>query len=141
MIIGCQYDPFASDLTTHKPKLKDIVGKYKFERQTVGADSISKRSNKSTIILYADSTFKAFNIPNFDDETYVGRLSITGKWQMDIIDGVNDGDGVKDEWGISVTGVPRSIQYIGFMGEKAPYGLIITYGDSDKGAVMIFKKE
>jgi len=137
---SCQYDPFASDMTTHKPKFKEVLGTYKFENQTVGEDSVDKLASNATILLNADSTFDAVDIPNFVNEKYDGLLSVHGKWTIDIIGGVDNGNGTEDEYGLIVNGVPESIQHISFTGIRSPYSLLITYGDPDEGHVMILKK-
>jgi hypothetical protein len=66
--------------------------------------------------------------------------SVKGTWKMEIIGGVDNGNGVKDHWGISLTGVPENLKQIGFMGRQSSYKLLVAYNDPDEGAVMIFTK-
>jgi hypothetical protein len=75
-ITSCQYDPYAGDMTTLQPKFENVLGTYKFEKQTIGADSINKLAKSATITLYADSTYKATNIPSFTYEHYESLISV-----------------------------------------------------------------
>jgi len=82
LLSGCQYDPFAGDLTTHHPKTADITGTYVFEKQTVVPNLNTEQINNSAITLYGDSTFKLNNIPNViggPEFEFKGNTSATGK--------------------------------------------------------------
>ncbi|TWJ02428.1 hypothetical protein JN11_01400 [Mucilaginibacter frigoritolerans] len=68
-------------------------------------------------------------------------ITSKGKWRIEIIGGVDNGGVAQNNWGVILTDMPASLQYIGFMNEKPPYKLIITYGDPDEGAVSIYKKQ
>ncbi|HVW14327.1 MAG TPA: hypothetical protein VHB54_10905 [Mucilaginibacter sp.] len=142
---GCQYDPYADDLTTVKPKMTDIVGTYIFEQQTIDNSLKDDQIKSATIVLKNDSSFVAIKLPNFEEfqqgYRYKGVVFARGKWQISTNGGVANGAGGTDPiWGVDLTGVPDNLQHIEFMGHKPPYKLIITYGDPDEGAVMIFKR-
>ena len=44
-------------------------------------------------------------------------------------------------WGVTLTNMPEDTKSIEFLGHKPPYKLLISYGDPDEGAVMIFDKK
>lgn len=141
---GCQYDPFADDLATKQPKTKDLIGTYVFEKQTLTNSFSDKETNGSKIILKLDSTFNAINIPNFSGLSnfhFNGLISANGKWHIATNGGVANGSGGTDPiWGMNLDSLPGNLNHIEFSGKKPPYKLIVTYGDPDEGAVMIFKK-
>jgi len=84
---------------------------------------------------------KATNIPSFVNDRFYGNFSGHGKWDISIIGSISNGKSNADEWGITLSEAPISLKYIGFTGTKAPYGLLITYGDPDEGSVVTFKKQ
>lgn len=139
LLLGCQYDPFAGDLTVEKPKEKDIIGVYKFESQTIG-HSLDNTAKDATIALNADGSFKVTYVPDLDNALYQKRVSATGNWNIETIGSVDNGSGIKRHWGIRLSSLPESLTYIGFIGHSPPYKLIITHGDPDEGAVVIFSK-
>jgi hypothetical protein len=143
--IGCQYDPYATDLTIKEPALKDIFGTYYFEEQTVrNIDGLMAKKDAS-INLNADGTYLMTNIPDLTGKQNmkdIKLISAWGQWEMTTVSGVDNGWGhVKQAWGIRLTAVTESLSTIGFMGEAPNYKLIITYGDPDAGTVMIFAKK
>jgi len=140
---GCQYDPYAGEMTTEQPKVKDVIGAYQFKEQNISQVHINKRGEKATIVLNADGTYQANNIPNvFDlpDTATCTYISAKGKWKISEIGGVERWSGLKPEWGITLTSIDKNLENIGFTGEKAPYGLMVTFGDPDEGTVMRFEK-
>jgi hypothetical protein len=138
---SCQYDPYAGDMTTVKPKFSQAVGLYQFDSQTFGSESLNKDLKASYIILNKDSTFKAVNVPMVTYDKYNGTVSGNGKWHIEVIGGIGGGKEIKDEWGIYLDGLPEYVKYVGFVGEHFPYNLMITYGDPDEGAIAIFKRK
>jgi hypothetical protein len=143
-LAGCQYDPFADDLATEQPKTKDLIGTYVFEKQTLTNNLTDKQTNGSKITLKPDSTFNAIDIPSFTGQSdfhFNGLISENGKWHIATNGGVANGSGGTDPiWGMDLDSLPGNLKHIEFLGKKPPYKLIITYGDPDEGAVMIFKK-
>jgi hypothetical protein len=141
---ACQYDPFADDLATEQPKIKDVIGTYVFEKQTLTNSLTNRQTDNSKITFQLDGTFKAINIPNFTGQSdfhYVGIASANGKWHIATNGGVANGIGGTDPiWGMDLDSLPGNLQHIEFLGKKPPYKLIVTYGDPDEGAVMIFRK-
>jgi len=141
---SCQFDPYADDLTTSRPIFKDIAGTYVFEKQTLVEALKDEKGNSAKIIIYSDSTYKAINVADFEGKTEFqdnGVISKTGKWTIET-DGVvaNGFGGTYNTWAITFTSMPGNLHYIGLMGKKPPFKLIVTYGDPDEGAVMIFRK-
>jgi len=149
LFASCQYDPYAGNLTTKKPKIADITGTYKFQEQSVYDSPLIKSALVSTITLKSDGTFEVNNMPDLVSNRTGSRLvkdlplvSKLGKWDMQTIGSVdNDFGKAKPNWGIKLDGMPESLTYIGFMNNSPPYKLIITYDDPDLGQVMIFSKK
>lgn len=143
LITGCQFDPYAGDLTTVQPKREDVEGVYKFKEQTISDAPIDKFGQNSTIVLKPDGTYQANNIPNvFGGPGAESRkyISANGNWKIEEIGAVDNGQGTKSEWGITLTSIDESLTNISFTGNKAPYGLMVTFDDPDLGAVMKFQK-
>ena len=144
IISGCQFDPYAGDLTTEQPKKEDVIGVYQFKEQTISQIPIDKLGQKATIILKSDGTYQANNIPNVFGGLSAENnkhISATGKWKIERIGSVDNGWGhAKSHWGITLTSIDESLTSIGFMGDKNPYKLIVTFDDPDLGEVMIFSK-
>ncbi|MBS1529359.1 MAG: hypothetical protein JSU01_03550 [Bacteroidetes bacterium] len=140
---SCQYDPYADNLATIEPNVKDVVGTYVFEQQTIANTLKDGQIKLAIIILDRDSSFTAIKVPNFDgSNNYQGVISAKGKWQISTNGGVANGSGGTDSvWGLDLTTLPDNLQHPEFLGHKPPYKLIFTYGDPDEGAVMIFRKK
>lgn len=144
MLTSCQYAPYADDETTKKPIWNDVIGTYKFEKQTITNDLENYSTSRSFITLNADSTFKATDLPNFSgtlDLHYQGNISVRGKWNIETVGSVSGWKEAENIWGLQLTSLPPNLQSMSFMGDKPPYKLLVTYGDPDTGAVMIFSKE
>lgn len=145
VISGCQFDPHAGGFTTEQPKKEDVIGVYRFKEQTISQATIDKLGKEATIVLKPDGTYQANDIPNVfggaNAETHK-YISATGKWKIETIGSVGNGWGhAKSHWGITLTSIDESLTSIGFMGDKTPYKLIVTFGDPDLGEVMIFQKD
>jgi len=144
IISGCQFDPYAGDLTTEQPKREDVIGIYQFKEQTISQLPIDKLGQKATIILNSDGTYRTNNIPNvFGGHSAENNkhISATGNWKIETVGSVDNGWGhAKSHWGITLTSIDESLTSIGFMGDKNPYKLIVTFDDPDLGEVMIFSK-
>lgn len=143
-ITGCQYDPFAGDLTTKMPAVKDVWGTYEFERQTVCEGNVLPVGKQASIVLKRDGTFRATNVPDITDRRACGEnklITASGQWTIETVGSVDNGWGdPKSAWGLVLTGITGNVS-IGFMGDEPPYKLIFTYGDPDEGAVMIFSRK
>jgi hypothetical protein len=143
VIAGCQYDPYAGDYTTERPKLSDIKGIYKFEQQTIIDSLDTKRTRNTIIFLKADGTFIANNIPDVinaveDKES----ISANGKWDLEEIGGVDNGLGHEKKcWGVKLSNMPDGFTYWGLMNNSPPYKLMVNFDDPDLGEVMIFVKK
>ncbi|MGN6395968.1 MAG: hypothetical protein ACTHMI_10415 [Mucilaginibacter sp.] len=134
VINGCQFDLYAGDLTTAQPKPEDVIGVYKFTEQTISDVSIDKLGQNATIVLKSDGTYQANNIPNvFGGPGAESRkyISAKGNWKIEEIGSVDNGQGTKSEWGITLTSIDESLSNISFTGDKTPYGLMVTFDDPD----------
>lgn len=125
--------------------MNELVGTYKFEEQTAVTTTSSTQFQNATITLYADSTFQASNMPDFNRSMEFKLhefVTAKGKWNIDTNGSVANGTGSPDSiWGMDLTGMPESLSHIEFMGNKPPYKLIVTYGDPDGGAVLILHRK
>ena len=144
VILGCQYDPYAGDFTTEQPKKEDVIGVYQFKEQNISQVPIDSLGQKATIVLDSDGSYQANNIPNVfggANAEFHKYISATGKWKIETVGGVDNGWGhEKSQWGITLTDIDQRLTNIGFMGNKRPYKLIVTFEDPDSGEVMIFEK-
>lgn len=140
---SCQYDPHAHLLTTTEPEAKDIIGTYVLDRYDL--PSVSKiKHMPMRLELYADSTFRATNIPPWDldspdDSFFSDLLSGTGRWEKASLGMVDPGS--KTIWGIYLRSKDRHFHPAGFTSDKPPYGLIFTLGDPDGGNAVILRKD
>jgi hypothetical protein len=147
LFASCQYDPFAGDLTTRRPGFTDVLGTYRLTKQTINEKELSKADSAAYIKLIANGTFIVSNLPNLLGDTgkYVsaqGLISSKGKWNIDVVGGVDNGIGhEKWNWGIVLTNMPDDLATIGFTGDSPPYGLMITNDDPDLGRVIVFSKK
>jgi len=145
LFTGCQYDPYADNATTKRPKFTDVVGTYVFEQQSV-QDSTDVAWKAAVIQLKADGTFECQNVPDLVNDGQAmhdkaGSISTNGKWTIETIASVEKWSGAKQQWGVVLTALPQSLQTICFIGNTPPYKLIINYDDPDLGQVMIFKRK
>src|SRR5688572_30808382 len=88
-ISSCQYSPYTDEYLTEKPKPEDIIGIYKFDKQTVNYDLDKEKINefRPTIIVKADKTFEVKEIPYFRNSdlkkyNYKNGISKTGRWTL-----------------------------------------------------------
>lgn len=142
LFTGCQYAPYAEDATTAEPHLNDVVGRYKFESETVVGELKRHLTSQSSLTINPDGTFKAIQLPNFigsSNFVYKGNISVRGNWKMQTVGRVKKWDGTKSVWGLQLNRLPENLRSMSFIGSP-PYKLIITYGDPDGGAVMLFAK-
>ncbi|RDC65960.1 hypothetical protein [Adhaeribacter pallidiroseus] len=149
LLSGCLYSPYADEYFTEEPRLEDVVGVYKFDKQTVNynLDNDKIKSRRPMIIIKADKTYEIKEIPYFrvsanDEYNYINGISKKGKWMLETIGSVDYGSsGIKKHWGITLDSIPEEIRYAGLLGENKANGVIFKYGDPDEGSVMIFRKE
>lgn len=140
VLCGCQYNPYTITAPTKRPKFEDVVGVYEFYYETVSKHTSPKEFKRAAITLNADSTFTITGLPNFVGPVnfkYKGNINATGKWG---IENMGDLDAKQETlFAIALKGTPANLPAIGFLHHKAPYELIIIYGDPDNKNVMIFK--
>ena len=139
---ACQYDPYADDFTTKKPKMSDLPGRYYLTELTITDASLNKTDSLANICLNADGTYTASGIPNVTggiaDTT---PISAAGKWNLDTIGEVGRLPGDKWQWGFRLSNIDANYSTVGLMYESPPYKLIINFDDPDLGKVMIFTKK
>lgn len=135
------------DYTTKRPEFTDVLGTYKFEKQTFLQESyIFKEAPTSFITLRADGTFIANNVLSTTGDrgkciSKNGLVCASGKWSMKIDSVQTSWGNKKPHWGITLTSVPGSLNFIGFLNSSPPYKLIVNYDEPDLDQVMIFSKK
>jgi len=144
LCIRCQYAPYAEDETIREPRRNDVLGTYKFEKETIIGNLKHDLTSRSALILNSDGTFEAVYLPNFSgtsDFNYQGNISAKGTWKIQTVGSVSQWKGTASVWGLQLTSLPENLQSMSFMGDKPPYKLLVIYGDPDGGAVMILEKK
>ncbi len=147
LLQGCQYDPYAHQYTTVRPRDADVLGRYVLTNQTVTQGGISDLQGRLCVVeLRADGTFIATNLPPSSSGSPRARflstlVSGSGTWHIESVREIDNGIGkLKTHWGIYLDSHPLKFQLAGLTGKKAPYGMIFTLGDPDSGTVMILEK-
>ena len=148
---ACQYDPFALNYTTERPKNSEVTGQYFLEYQTVDhqiKEFLEPNTNRITspmILVSQDGTFEFRNVPDFKgtfDLEFQGLVNSSGEWNIETVGTIGDGTGnMKEHWGLTLSGTTPNLSGVGFMNDKPPYKLIFGYGDPDEGKAMIFKRD
>ena len=149
LLTSCLYSSYADEYLTEEPRIEDIVGVYKFDKQTVNynLDKDKIRSRHPTIIIKADKTYKIKEIPFFrvsatGENNYMNGVTRKGEWTLETIGSVDYGSSeIKKHWGILLDSAPEKINSTGLLGKNKADGIIFRYGDPDEGSVMIFRKE
>ncbi len=136
---GCQFDPHASLYTTTEPQNADIIGTYVLDHYDLPND-IPIESDEVVVVLNADGTFDASNVPTREteaDKSFFSSLkSDTGKWEKAAMGVV----GSKSIWGVYLRTNDNRILSADFTGTQPPYGMIFVLGDPDAGNAVILKK-
>jgi hypothetical protein len=141
---GCSSAPYVDEFTTDKPKQENIIGLYKFEDETVHENDDNKRFRYSSILLRPDGSFTATNVPYLinDSTQHNEIINVSGKWHLAIVGTIDNGwQHQIPYWGVTLTNMPESLNYFGFMGDKSNYKLIRTWDDPDLGLAMIFARK
>jgi hypothetical protein len=138
--------PFATSLTTQKPKSEDVVGVYALQSQSLTSsrklDFLQGLS--ATVELSGNGTYIATNFPVWMRDSsgrYVFKnlVTATGRWE---IDSAGSADG-RPDWGVQLLPDPDSsaLQVApNLTHNKPPYGLIFQFGDPDSGNALIYDK-
>lgn len=145
---SCQYDPYAHKYTTEEPQNINLAGTYIFKNQTIEYNRKEYQNSKKVKIipkirLYKNGTFEVENLPHYKnwEAEYIGLISQKGKWKIDVIGNVDNGNELIKFWGIRLKGLPIDIETVTLMNNKKPYSLIFGFGDADEGKAMIFENE
>jgi hypothetical protein len=143
---GCQYDPNAHLLTTVKPEVRNVVGRYVLKRAILdGSEGKRVEGLGCSLVLAADGSFEATNLPPWSFRPSGARFSDTltsglGTWELATVASVDDGSEIKQAWGVQLTSEMAQFQSPGLTGNTPPYGILITIGDPDSGHALIFEK-
>ncbi len=144
MISGCRSAPYVDGFTTDKPEQESITGLYKFEEETIHENTDNKRFAYSSILLRSDGSFTASNVPYLinDGTQHCETINVSGKWSLAIVGTIDNGwKHQVPHWGVTLTNMPESLNYFGFMGNRSNYKLIRTWDDPDLGLALIFAKK
>jgi hypothetical protein len=142
---GCQHDPYAHLLTTVRPEPSEVVGRYTLVKQTVTAGDLAALDGRLCVVdLRADGTFSADRVPTVvdvpADNVFNTLVSVHGSWRVDSVGSVDNGWSAKTHWGIYLDSGTAMLVPAGLTGQKAPYGLIFTFGDPDGGKAMFLER-
>ncbi len=143
-LVGCEHfddswDRYAHTLTTTRPKQEDIVGSYLLTQQTITTNGMAiLQGRQSQLDLQADGSFQIVNYPTWTNFQFAGFISTTGHWYCDNIITTY---GTQSVWSIRFSDTDSRMDSLDFTGKAAPYGLLMTHGDPDENAVMIFEKK
>jgi hypothetical protein len=148
LMVGCglhdshdSWDKYADSVTAVQPTQGDIVGSYLLTQQSINTNGMTVIGGRvCRLDLSSDGSFTVTNYPIWTNSQLEGFISTNGHWRCDIVGSVHDNQSV---WGIRFddTGRDRRMDSLSFTGKAAPYGLLMTYGDPDENAVMIFVKK
>ena len=138
-----------SDFTYKKPKWEDIVGEYKFSKESIKKLEYSDSLNSNFLFkLNLDSTFEMKSFPNNISETDINEhdiINVKGKWKLDEDFGFG--------WMIQMTyekptNIKSDNKQNSFLykntfklkGEKKPYKIYIIIGDPDSWEGLTLEK-
>jgi hypothetical protein len=142
LLIGCKrddWDSYAQSLTTTKPNQKEIVGSYLLTQQTINTNGMAILQNRQCQLdLQPDGSFEITNYPIWTNGQFASFISTIGHWHCDTVGFVYSNQRV---WGVRFSDADSRLDALSFTGKTAPYGLLMTYGDPDENAVMIFEKK
>ena len=148
LLVGCQYNPYAHLFTTTQPKQEDVAGSYLLTQQTIKPGGLGFLQGQQCVLeLRGDGTFNVTNYPTWTEAfsptngQFVASITTTGRWTCDTVGTVSDGTTSQSYWGVRFSDADTQFDSLALTGKTAPYGLIMTYGDPDSGAVMIFEKK
>ena len=145
-VAACQYDPYTSEFTTHRPNESDLPGNYVATADT--RDLIRRAGTYAAcdpqITLQADHTFAIKDVPDWfvtygDAGTKLVSGSGTwelmqpGKWWTLMVE-------FHESTGQSVWKGRFGMEF-NLVGEKPPYLVHMTIGDPDMGNAMQFQKQ
>lgn len=143
LLVGCgqqeSWDKYSDSLTTTQPKQADIAGSYLLTHLTITTNGMAALGGRMCQLdLQADGSFAVTNYPIWTNSQLENFISTTGHWRCDTVGLVHDNQSV---WGIRFADCDNRLDLLSFTGNAAPYGLLMTYGDPDENAVMIFEKK
>lgn len=146
LMVGCQrkgsqdgWDHYASMLTTNQPSQQEVVGSYLLTQQTITTNGMTVfQGRQCRLDLQPNGSFAVTNYPTWTNSQIESFISTAGHWRCDRVGSVYDNQPV---WGISFADADRRLELLSFTGKAAPYGLLMTYGDPDENAVMVFEKK
>jgi hypothetical protein len=142
LLVGCGHngwDRYADSLTTTQPAQQDITGSYVLTRQTITTNGMAVlQGGQCRLDLQLDGSFMVTNYPTWTNGELAGLLSTTGQWHCTTVGFVFNNQNV---WGIRFSEADQRMDSLSFTGKAAPYGLLMTYGDPDENAVMIFERK
>ena len=133
-----------------QPKQEDIPGTYLLTRQTITTNGLAALEGRHCHLeLRPDGSFSVTNYPRWspdDDSTephVVAFTSTTGHWHCVTFSNVivYIGQSAQHFWGIEFSDTVTGIDSLALRGKTPPYDLMMTFGDPDDGAVMMFEKK
>jgi len=127
-----------------QPKLEDVAGVYQLIRQTVSTNGLTILGGRPCQLdLRSDGSFIVTNYPRWSAFSstrphVTDFISTTGHWHCDPINIIYNGHKC---WGVWFSDTKVGIDSLALRSKGAPYDLMLTFGDSDDGTVVIFGKK
>jgi hypothetical protein len=141
-LFGCQYDPFAHQVTNVRPDESAVIGEYGLDRQSreMLQDLFEVEPPPAVFVLRADNSFTLADVPSCwrSDSSCSGRTeSASGRWEIRR----------NSEWWVvqltcdRIDGEAMSYGLRAMVrGDEPPYILHFTVGDPDAGEAIAFEK-
>ena len=127
---------------TSQPKQEDLPGTYFLIRQTITTNGlVVLQGRQCQLDLPPDGSFTITNFPRWSplsntQPRVTAFISATGRWRCETVSTLFNN---KRCWGV-VFSDPQ-IPSLELRSKGAPYDLMLTYGEGDDGAVMLFGKK
>ena len=146
LLVACQYDPYTTEYTSHRPNESDLAGTYvaTAETQELIRRAGTYPARDPRVTLGADHTFAIKDVPDwFVTEGDAGTKLVSGHgtwklwrsqdWWTLMVE-------FQESSGQSVFKGPFGMEFH-LVGEKEPYLVHMTIGDPDTGKAMQFHKQ
>jgi hypothetical protein len=134
LMVGCQYDPYASNYTTKAPGRKQVAGRYQMDSDSVNiVRSSGFQIQEATIELHEDGWFSAENLPTTDFKGIQGVAKKTGGQYS--IEEVAFSDSTSF-WGLAFR--PDGTKAV-LCNQSPPYIIHFIIGDPDEGRCLDYQ--
>jgi hypothetical protein len=123
-----------------QPKTEDLIGSYALTGQTITSNGLALlQGRQCQLDLRPDGSFSVTNYPSLSssDSHPATFISGTGHWRCGALRMPYCG---QDCWGLVFSSTNVGIEELALRSHGAPYDLMLTHGDPDEGAYLLFTK-